>query len=194
MKHQNFYFPIILIFEKSIFWPKSVSCRSSSWENASSFTCVKGTFYTPLSALQNYHIQLCFSTFANGLTSEANAYLFVAQTNFLGCSKILSLLEIGKVVPVWPGPGRNFFFYRDRDQNCFEQDRDQNLFLKGPGPIPKTFSAGTGTKNDWPRSCLLTTLVQRQIQNVWTHIRKEHNIPSVEKWTNILSGNFRITR
>jgi hypothetical protein len=92
-------------------------------------------------------------------------------------------LEMGKVVPV---PGLNFFLTRtstkifseqdraqnvfldpDRDQNIFDWDRHQNLFLKGPGPRPKTFSrrdrdqifffagTGTGTKNDWSRSCLV---------------------------------------
>ncbi len=32
-----------------------------------------------------------------------------------------------------------FFLDRDRDQNIFDWDRHQNLFLKGPGPRPKTF-------------------------------------------------------
>jgi hypothetical protein len=33
-----------------------------------------------------------------------------------------------------------FFLHRDRDQNIFDWDRHQDLFLKGPGPSPKTFS------------------------------------------------------
>ncbi len=82
-------------------------------------------------------------------------------------------VEMGKVVP-GSGPKfflnrigtKMFFLDRDRDQNIFDWDRHQNLFLKGPGPRPKTFSrrdrdrgqnfflAGTGTKNDWSRSSL----------------------------------------
>jgi hypothetical protein len=44
---------------------------------------------------------------------------------------------MGKVVP---DGDEIFFFDRDRDQNIFDWDRHQNLFLKGPGPRPKTFS------------------------------------------------------
>ncbi len=68
-----------------------------------------------------------------------------------------------------PGTGTKFLFGRDQDRNFFDWDRHQKFFLKGPGPRPKTFSrrdrdqnffvAGTGTKNDWSRSCLLLFLL-----------------------------------
>jgi hypothetical protein len=47
-----------------------------------------------------------------------------------------------------------FFFDQDRDQNIFDWDRHQNLLLKGPGPKFFFTGIGTGTKNDWSRSCL----------------------------------------
>jgi hypothetical protein len=62
----------------------------------------------------------------------------------------LVCLEMSKVVPVPLPPGPNFFltgtgigtkmffFDRNRDQNILDWDRHQNLFLKGPGPRPKT--------------------------------------------------------
>jgi hypothetical protein len=65
-------------------------------------------------------------------------------------------LEIGKVVPAGLGPGSKFFLTRtstkifseqDRDQNIFDWDRHQNLFLKGPGPRPKTFSCRDRDQN-----------------------------------------------
>ncbi len=71
----------------------------------------------------------------------------------------------------WPGPGPKFFVTRTSTKIFSEQDRHQNLFLKRPGPTPETFSrrdqdqnfflagtgTGTGTKNDWSRSCLIKT-------------------------------------
>jgi hypothetical protein len=50
----------------------------------------------------------------------------------------LLVLEMGKVVP---GPGPKYFF---------DRDRDEFFFLTG---------TGTGTKNDWSRSCLISTII-----------------------------------
>jgi hypothetical protein len=60
----------------------------------------------------------------------------------------------------WLGPASKFFLNRtgtkmfflgrDRDQNIFDWDRHQNLFLKGPGPRPKT-----SFRRDWDQNFFL---------------------------------------
>ncbi len=53
--------------------------------------------------------------------------------------KEYSKTGMGKVVPVPAGPGPNFVSRRDRDEIFFLTE------------------TGTGTKNDWSRSCLSKT-------------------------------------
>ncbi len=61
-----------------------------------------------------------------------------------------------------PGPGPKFFLTRTSTKIFSEQDQDKNVFLDRDrnrnifdcSPHPKFVSDGTGTKNDWSRSCL----------------------------------------
>jgi len=60
----------------------------------------------------------------------------------------VSQIEMGKVVPGPPGPRPKLFFRRDRDE----------IF----------FLTGTGIKNDWSRSYLLS---DEAFNSVLTHLR-----------------------